>query len=255
MAIRWMNFLVPSADRAAKRRAAEPASYFLVVDGRDVLVTLRRHASARRFTLRLTPKGDAATVTMPKSGSAAEARAFVERHRGWLAERLGPPTISATGMCIPVRGVPHVVRPSGSLRGTVCIVRDLDGAAALLVPGAPEHLPRRVGDYLRNLAREDLAAAVARHAATLGVRPKAIRLKDTTSRWGSASSAGTLSFSWRLAMAPPFVLDYLAAHEVAHLREMNHSERFWAICEALAPRTAEARDWLKKHGRDLHRVL
>jgi predicted metal-dependent hydrolase len=132
---------------------------------------------------------------------------------------------------------------------------DPDGTAVLVVPGDRDHLRRRVEDYLRVVARADLAAAVARHAGTLGVTPKAVRLKDTTSRWGSASSSGTLSFSWRLAMAPPFVLDYLAAHEVAHLMEMNHSARFWAICRRLAPRTEEAQAWLREHGRSLHRAL
>jgi predicted metal-dependent hydrolase len=187
----------------------------------------------------------------------AEAKAFLARHLDWLAAKLPPEAAEylADGAIVPIRGTPHRVRASGSLRGTVKISRDGDGVATLVVPGAAESRRRRVEDHLRAVARDDLALAVDHHAASLGVRPRAIRLKDTTSRWGSASASGTLSFSWRLAMAPPFVLDYLAAHEVAHLKEMNHSERFWAICRRLAPRTDEAQAWLKAHGRELHRAI
>ena len=130
----------------------------------------------------------------------------------------------------------------------------LDDGPAIEVPGEAPHVRRRLVDHLKKEARADLASAVARHAATLGVRPTAIRLKDTTSRWGSASARGVLAFSWRLIMAPPFVLDYVAAHEVAHLKEMNHSDRFWTICERLCPATEAAKDWLKKNGAGLHRL-
>jgi predicted metal-dependent hydrolase len=159
------------------------------------------------------------------------------------------------GSTIPLRGIPHVVRLSGVARGTVRTALDASGVAILHLPGSPEHAARRLADHLKAIARADLHAAVSRHSAAIGVVPARIRLKDTTSRWGSASTSGTLSFSWRLALAPPFVLDYLAAHEVAHLREMNHSSRFWAICRRLAPRTDEARAWLKRHGAELHRLI
>jgi predicted metal-dependent hydrolase len=253
MATRWLAFLSPPPPA----RSAEPARLVVDAGGRRVEVVIRRNARARRYTLRLSARGDGASLTIPRRGSLTEAKAFLTRHLDWLAEKLpaeGPPTL-ADGAVVPIRGVPHRIRATGGLRGTVRPARDADGTAVLLVPGAPDHLQRRVTDHLRTLARADLAAAVARHAAALGVAPKAVRLKDTTSRWGSASSSGTLSFSWRLAMAPPFVLDYLAAHEVAHLREMNHSDRFWAICHRLAPRTPEAQAWLRDNGRALHRAI
>ena len=82
---------------------------------------------------------------------------------------------------------------------------------------------------------------------------RVIAIRDTKSRWGSCSSTGTLSFSWRLIMAPPLVLDYLAAHEVAHLKELNHSNRFWTLLHELCPATDEAERWLKRHGAELHR--
>ncbi len=112
----------------------------------------------------------------------------------------------------------------------------------------------RVVDFLKKQARDDLLRAVGRHAAALGVQAKSITLRDTTSRWGSCSSSGALSFSWRIILAPPEVLDYLAAHEVAHLREMNHSPRFWKLVEETCPHTKTSKAWLKAHGSTLHAI-
>jgi predicted metal-dependent hydrolase len=121
------------------------------------------------------------------------------------------------------------------------------------VPGQPEHVARRVTDFLKREARRDLEAAVERHLVTAKAAARRISIKDTKSRWGSCSANGTLSFSWRLILAPPFVLDYLAAHEVAHLRELNHSHRFWRLTHHLCRRTDEAEAWMKRHGPQLHR--
>jgi hypothetical protein len=112
---------------------------------------------------------------------------------------------------------------------------------------------RRVRDFLEAEAKRDLSAAVKRYTARLGVDASRITVRDTKSRWGSCSAKGALNFSWRLILAPPFVLDYLAAHEVGHLKEMNHSSRFWRVVHGLCPRTDEAEDWLKRHGTELHR--
>ena len=114
-------------------------------------------------------------------------------------------------------------------------------------------MARRVQDFLEAEASRDFAAAVKRHTTALGVPAKRITVRDTKSRWGSCSANGALNFSWRLIMAPPFVLDYLAAHEVAHLRELNHSHRFWKLTHQLCPRTEEAEEWLKTYGSALHR--
>ena len=116
-------------------------------------------------------------------------------------------------------------------------VVDDDGEPVMLVAGRVEYLPRRVVDFMKREAKRDLERAALRHAMMLGVRVKAIRLRDQTSRWGSCTATGHLSFSWRLIMAPPFVLDYLAAHEVAHLQEMNHTPRFWHLVESVCPET------------------
>ena len=116
----------------------------------------------------------------------------------------------------------------------------------LSVPGEPEFLARRVTEWLRREARRDLERAVARHAKALGRKPGGLRVGDPKSRWGSCSSKGVLTFSWRLVLAPPRVLDYLAAHEVAHLKEMNHGRKFWALVERLDPDYEAARAWLNK---------
>ena len=106
-------------------------------------------------------------------------------------------------------------------------------------------MARRVQDFLEAEARRDFAQSVKRHTTALGIPAKRITVRDTKSRWGSCSANGALNFSWRLIMAPPFVLDYLAAHEVAHLRELNHSHRFWKLTHQLCPRTEDAEKWLK----------
>ena len=120
--------------------------------------------------------------------------------------------------------------------------------------GAREFLPRRAADFLKAEAKRRIGALVQPHATALGVRPRTIRVKDTRSRWGSCAPDGTLAFSWRLVMAPEWVTDYVVAHEVAHLREMNHSARFWALVAQLTPHREAAVDWLRLEGPALLRV-
>ena len=248
-----MPIRLPFLQSPEKKRSA-PASFPILAGDCVVEVTVRRNARARRYTLRLDRRGDGAVVTIPRRGSLTEAKAFVARHAGWIAERLDArPDMPEVPVAVPIRGVMHQVLSTGSPRGRIRIVA-LDEGPAIEVPGDAPHVRRRLTDHLKKEARADLAAAVAHHAAALGVRPQAIRLKDTTSRWGSASARGVLAFSWRLVMAPPFVLDYVAAHEVAHLKEMNHSDRFWVICETLCPATEAAKAWLNKNGAGLHRL-
>jgi predicted metal-dependent hydrolase len=123
----------------------------------------------------------------------------------------------------------------------------------LCVAGLAPHLNRRVADFLQHEAKRDLEAASRRFAADLGLSVRRVRVRDQSSRWGSCSTTGVLSFSWRLILAPRYVLDYLAAHEVAHLVEMNHSARFWRLVTRLAPGHERAKAWLDTHGADLHR--
>ncbi len=240
----------------AAARALLPEHVEIGLNGRDVTVRLRRHPAARRYTLRVGRVGAEPVVTVPAGGSLGGALSFLDRYRGWLGQRLEaqPEALPfAPGTTIPLRGVDHMIVGSAG-RGTVHIDTDAEGRPAIVVPGAPEHLARRLTDWLKRQARHDLEAAVFRHAATAGVRPVAIRLRDPKARWGSCSSRGNLSFSWRLVLAPPLVLDYLAAHEVAHLRQMNHGPAFWRLVHELCPETERAEAWLRTQGSALFAV-
>jgi predicted metal-dependent hydrolase len=145
--------------------------------------------------------------------------------------------------------VPHPIRHVTEGRGGAWLA---DGA--LHVTGGQEFLARRVGDFLRAEARRRLSALVAQKAALADVPVARITIKDTRTRWGSCTADGALAFSWRLLMAPDFVQDYVAAHEVAHLRHMNHGSRFWALVDRLTPHTRQAIPWLQMHGASLLRV-
>ncbi len=227
------------------------------LDGRDVRVAVKSSVRATRFTLRMATGVGDPILTVPDRARFADALDFLTRHRGWLAERLArrPSTVAfAPGALVPLRGRPHVVDHRPERRGTVWVEAGATEGEAprLVVAGRPEHLARRLRDFLRRTAEGDLVPAVETHAARLGVETGAIRIKDTRSRWGSCTATGDLSFSWRVILAPPHVLDYLAAHEVAHLREMNHSVRFWRLVRETCPRMDEGRRWLKLHGAALH---
>ncbi len=153
------------------------------------------------------------------------------------------------GAIIPIDGRPHRIRHMPGARRGAWVEAD-----ELRVSGAPEFLRRRVLDFLRAEARRRLIVLVAEKAARIEAVPRRLAVKDTRSRWGSCASDGSLAFSWRLVMAPDFVQDYVAAHEVAHLRHMNHGKRFWALVERLTPHTEAAIAWLHEDGSRLLRT-
>jgi predicted metal-dependent hydrolase len=238
------------------RRPTEPQAIEVVCDGAVHLVRLRRHRQARRYTLRVVAVTREAVLTMPPRGSFREAREFAERHGAWIAarlDRLPRPAPFEHGSDMPLRGVVHAIVHRRSARGTVWTETDRDGRRLLCVSGHAAHVARRVTDYLKREAKRDLEAAVSRYADRLGVKVRRISIRDQVSRWGSCSTSGALSFSWRLVLAPRFVLDYLAAHEVAHLVEMNHSVRFWRLLGRICPDMERAKTWLDVRGTDLHR--
>lgn len=219
-------------------------------------VTLKRHPRARRYTLRVLERSRQVVLTIPPRGSLREARAFAERSAAWIAarvKRIPEPIPFIDGAAVPLRGLPHRVVHRADARGTVWTETAADGAALLCVAGRAPHISRRITDFLKREARHHLSTATRRHAAALGVAIERIGVRDTASRWGSCSHDRALSYSWRLILAPPFVLDYLAAHEVAHCRELNHSARFWRIVDQLTPDRRRAEAWLKVHGSSLHR--
>ena len=219
----------------------------LVSDG--VPVILRRSPRARRMTLRVGRTDGAVTLVLPSRTPLAEGRAFLSGHRAWIARQVAAapaPRRVAVGGTVPLEGreVPVVAGPGRAARW--------DGAA-VAVPDDDRAGPR-VAALLKALARDRLTAALDRHAAALGRPYGRITLRDTRSRWGSCSGRGDLMFSWRLVMAPTAVLDYVAAHEAAHLAHMDHSPRFWACMARLMPDHARRRAWLRREGAALHAV-
>jgi predicted metal-dependent hydrolase len=238
------------------RRPTEPQAIEVYFDRSVYLVRLRRHRQARRYTLRIQAATREVVLTMPPRGSVKDARDFAQNHGAWIAARIGrlPEAAPfAPGTLVPLRGVLHRIVHRRNVRGTVWTETDFRGQRLLCVAGDVPHIERRVLDFIRREARADLEAASRKYAAQANVKIKRLTIRDQSSRWGSCSTTGALSYSWRLILAPPFVLDYLAAHEVAHLVEMNHSPRFWKLLERLCPNTERAKVWLDVRGPDLHR--
>ncbi len=249
-------------DRAAllrarpDRRTGATQTIQIVFDREIYLIRLKRHRQARRYTLRIHAATREAVLTLPLRGSVREAKAFAEKHGAWLAARLKrlPESIPfVEGAIVPLRDRPHRIAHRPGRRGTVWTEDGEDGEPLLCATGDARHLARRVSDHLKREAHRELDLASRRAAERLGVTVRRIVVRDQVSRWGSCSSSGVLSYSWRLILAPPYVLDYLAIHEVAHLIEMNHSARFWRIVRAQCPEMARAKAWLDAHGAELHR--
>ena len=226
------------------------------VAGRVLPLSVVENPRATRLTLRIQPGGKGLRVTIPPGLSAREVECFLSRHEGWIETRIAKmpdqPRVRP-GIEIPIRGVPHLIVHEPAKRGTVRQEEGPDGPL-LVVFGDRLHLGRRIADFLKREARKDMEALVAKHTQTVGRKAKAIRYKDTKSRWGSCSSDGTLSFSWRIAMAPRPIIDYLVAHEVAHLREMNHGPNFWKLCKELCPDTDRCKAWPKRNGGALQAI-
>ncbi|MFY0635181.1 MAG: M48 family metallopeptidase [Vannielia sp.] len=215
----------------------------------EVEVVLRRSARARRLSLRVSGVDGRVTLTMPRFAPEREARSFAAEKAGWIRDRLAeqaPFVLADLGAEIPVEGVARRIEAAGVRRITL-------EEQALLVPEGASRVPARIGAFLREMARVRLSEASARHARALGRPHGRITLRDTRSRWGSCSHEGNLMYSWRLILAPQAVLDYVAAHEVAHIAHMDHSPRFWATCAKLCPGHEASRRWLRLQGAALHR--
>jgi len=239
-----------------RRPTVEPKTIEIAFDQAIYRVRLRRNRQARRYTLRIQATTREVVLTLPLRGSIKEATAFAQKHGAWIAARLGrlpESTPFADGVTVPLRGVAHRITHRRNTRGTVWVETEDSGDKLLCVAGNAPHINRRIMAYLKREARRDLEAASRHYAKEIGARIKRVSVRDQSSRWGSCSSSGVLSYSWRLIFAPPHVLDYLAAHEVAHLKEMNHSARFWRLLDRLCPEMQRAKIWLDVHGTDLHR--
>jgi predicted metal-dependent hydrolase len=212
---------------------------------------LRESPRATRLTLRVDAARDVIQVVVPRGVGEAEAVRFVSRHTDWILSRLAamPPRLPfEDGAVIPFLGADRVIRHDPSLRGGTRME-----AGEIRVGGRPEFLARRVRDFLKAEARGELAVRARAKAELIGAKVAGISVRDTRSRWGSCSTDGHLSFSWRLILTPDAVFDYVVAHEIAHLREMNHGSRFWRLTAQLTADVEGPRAWLKANGARLLR--
>jgi predicted metal-dependent hydrolase len=221
-------------------RKIAPVREELAIDGQSVVVTVRLNPRARRIVMRVNPVSGDVTVTAPSRVGRAAALAFVRGETEWVSRQravVPKPVPLAPGSAVPFLGVMHHIHA-------------VDGRGAR---GRAEHAARRLTDYFKQQAKKEFEESALAFGAQLGVKPARITVRDTASRWGSCSSARSLSFSWRLIFAPDFVRDYVVAHEAAHLKEMNHGPRFWAHVDTLTPHARKARKWLRENGRNLLR--
>jgi predicted metal-dependent hydrolase len=212
-------------------------------------IYLRRSAQAKRMSLRVSRLDGKVTLTVPKFVTDREALGFAKEKEDWLrthCEKQPEVLFITHEMTLPIEGQSYRVTDGAGRR-----IRTVE--TNLIVPGKPETVGRRVQAYLRELARDRLASASDHYAVQLGRGYSRLTLRDTRSRWGSCTSDGALMYSWRLILAPPKILNYVAAHEVAHLEEMNHSKAFWDIVHDLYGPYQTARKWLHENGADLYR--
>jgi predicted metal-dependent hydrolase len=226
--------------------------YSIEIRGRKIPLIVRRHPRARRMILRLNMVGEGAVITIPANASSADALDLAHNQSSWLCQQLikkGERIAFGDGVQIPFQGVQHLVRHREDTHGAVWIE---DGE--INVTGDIKHLSRRLGDWLKQQARIRINYLVHHKAKQIDKTLSRVTIRDTRTRWGSCSSKGGLSFSWRLIMAPPEILDYVVAHEVAHLAHMNHSSRFWDTVDRLTENAKRGRAWLNDNGSILHRI-
>ena len=226
----------------------------LQTDKGEISLNIRVSARAQRIGLRVDPRIGGAELVLPSGVSKNSGLKFARTKLDWLYDHLSAlpaPIPFEEAAEVPHFGVPLMIRHMGrarSQRGPVWREND-----ALCVTGDPRHMSRRVHDWLKAQARTEISQRSQVWSELLDVTVNRITLRDPRSRWGSCSVGGDLSFSWRLIMAPETVLDYVVAHEVAHLREMNHSPRFWKLVDKMIPDSETPKSWLRLHGSGLHR--
>ena len=259
----------------AAAKATEQAAVLRSRDG-DIPYTLRRSPAARRLRVTIHPERGM-VVTLPPTSSRGWGRTggvvdgFLREREPWIRRHLARQAAARAvlderpalddGRVIPYRGVPHRIRvidaPPRTRSSRVSRIGGDDGDELLVERVARDQRPTDLvlEAWFRERARAALLASIDRHAAVLGVTPASVTIRDTTSRWGSCSRRGALSFGWRLVLAPPGALEAVAAHELCHLRVFGHGPQFWALLETRIPDYAAWRRWLRRHGPELHAAL
>lgn len=217
---------------------------------------VKRNVRAKRMILRLDREGEV-VVTAPKHVALRTLQNFVERHQPWIEKQRAkvPQAQKITqAQTLLLFGEDYTITPKGTLRGAIEL-QTHDGENKILVPGDVAAAPRRIKTYLKKTALAKLTHLSAHYCARLGVECPKISIKDTKSRWGSCAKRGGLMYSWRLIMAPSAVLEYVVAHEVAHIKHFDHSKAYWDLVEELLPSYKAPQAWLKHNGSMLHRYI
>lgn len=225
---------------------------FLELDGRQIEILLIRNKRSKRLTLRQNLSGGNFKLSMPMRGTIAQAKAFCQQHKSWIADKsasMQDMICFEQGQYIPLRGGQVKLVFLDQLRGQT---QEIDHE--LRVTGGTDYAPRRLTTWLKAEAKADILIAIDKYQPLLKVKHSKLTIRDTKSRWGSCSSTKALSFSWRLVLAPSDVLDYVVAHELAHILEMNHSAKFWAHVDRVCPHMNDSRKWLKTKGGQLHQI-
>ena len=208
---------------------------------------------ARRISLRIDMMDGCAVLVRPKRASDAMVSAFLVQQRRWIEKHLAQlpeRVVIANGTVISLLGTPYTIRATPTAKRGVW-----KDDASIYVSGAPDHIARRVRDFVRDEAKTAFSSWARDNAARLNVKVTRVGVRDTTTRWGSCTKAGHLSLSWRLILAPEAVARYVVAHEVAHLKHMNHSPSFWRTVESIMPEMKKARAWLRQNGATLYRLM
>jgi predicted metal-dependent hydrolase len=225
----------------------------LVLDGETVAVRVRESRRARSLRVRLGPRLPLEAI-VPRRVTDSELDRFLSERGGWIASKLAelravaarPPRLGFARPDVVWLGLSPIPIAVTDSAGAAARLRD---GVLVVGPGAPAPAIER---WYRREARQRIAVAVEREAERLGVRPGVLAIRDPRTRWGSCSSRGTLGFSWRLAIGPPEVLEYVVVHELCHLRELNHGKAFWRLLSEARPGWRDEAAWLREHGQELH---
>lgn len=234
-----------------KREITDEIVDISLPEGGTAPLVLRQSKRAKRLSLRLMPGAENFELVIPAGCSERKALSFAQSRAGWIADRaekLQDVVPFAIGETIPLRGTPSIIDRAEGLAEKIWVENE-----RILVTIRPSMVEAGIKDWLREEARKRLTALATEKSDRIGKSVARVSLRDGKTRWGSCSPRGNLSFSWRIIMAPDVVSDYLVAHEVAHLAEMNHSVRFWRVADELSDDMETGKDWLRRHGSALHR--
>ena len=229
-----------------------PDSFDIVHDGTRIPIRMKRNKRARRLILRLDQESEGGVLTLPVHATQKDAMVLVQKNAAWLHTKIQerPPREEFRDrQVLSLLGTPITILHSPGGRAGVQLANN-----ELIVYGRPEHLKRRVFDWLRKHAREVITPRAEEMAGRLDKRIGKISIRNTRSRWGSCSRTGNLSFCWRLVLTPDWILDYVIAHEVSHLVHMSHNQAFWRTVQTFDVAPDRARAWLGDNGPRLHRI-